>query len=180
MKTRGRLRRNVSFEQRLVIRTSSEPVVELGVGQQVHAAAVGLRVADGDRVAAHLAPLAVHGHAEGCGFPGGQRPQRCIEVDGVAPDQPGVVGDAVGVRVEAQAGDAHVRDAVGLGDVEQALLALDRDARRLAHVARDPEHAGQVVASPRGNQGELCRSSFSAPASGRSRPSPPTAATVSP
>ena len=87
-------------------------VVELRVGEHEHAAAVGLRVADRDRVAGELVALAVDSDGEARRLPGGKRAQRRVEVDGVALDELGLVGDPVGVRVEPEAGDPDERRAV--------------------------------------------------------------------
>ena len=60
-------------------------------------------------------------------------------------------------------------------------VALDRDARRVLRVRRDPEHAREVVAAAAGQDRERARARRPAtPASGRRKPSPPSAATVSP
>ena len=125
-----RPRRNESFEASFEMSTSSMPSSSSASGSTIHAAAVGLRVADRDRVAARVVALAVDAHAELRRLPRRERAQRGVQVDGVAPDQLRLVGDPVGVGVEAEAGDADVRRAVDVGDVDQPLGALHRELGR--------------------------------------------------
>ena len=61
-----------------------QPVVERGVGREVHAAAVGLRVGGGDAPAAVAVRLAVELELEGRRPPGHERAQRAVGVDEVA------------------------------------------------------------------------------------------------
>jgi hypothetical protein len=95
---------------------------------------------------------AVHGDDEAGGLPRGERAQRGVEVDGVALDHPGPVGDPVGVRVEAKARDAQVGGAVHARHVQEPLAAPHRHARGLGRVARDAQHPGEVIAAPAGDQ----------------------------
>ncbi len=96
--------------------------------------------------------LAVHRHRETGGLPGHQRAQGRVGVHRVALDQLRLVGDAVGVGVEAEAGDAHVGRAVHLGHVHQALPAGHGHLGGLRGVARHAEHASQVVPAPARHQ----------------------------
>ncbi len=59
-----------------------------------------------------------------------------------------LVGDPVGVRVEAAAGDAEEAAAVDLADVDLARLAGREQADRRLDLVGDPEHPGEVVAAP--------------------------------
>ena len=130
------------------------PVVQLRLRQHDHPAAVRLGVAYRDGVAGHVVELAVHGHREPRRLPGGQGPQGCVQVDGVAPDELGVIRDPVRVRVEPEAGDAEERLAVHVGDVDQPLGPLHGQLGGRERIGRDPEHASEVVAAPTGDQGQ--------------------------
>ena len=97
-----------------------QAVVELRVRGDVHAAAVGAAVGDRHPVAAQLAALAVEVEREGRVLPADQRAQRRVGVDELALDELRLVGDPVGVRVEAAAGDPEEAAAVDLADVDLA------------------------------------------------------------
>jgi hypothetical protein len=98
--------------------------------------------------------LAVDRDREPGRLPRGKGAQRGVDVDGVALHQLGLVGDPVCVGVEAEAGDPHEGSALHVRHVEHALLALDRQARRLGWIGRHAEHAREVVATPARDQGE--------------------------
>ena len=129
-------------------------VVELGVGEEHHAAAVGTGVPDLPRSSRPARARSASTVTVSAPAAEGERPQGRMGVHGVAPDQPGLVGDPVGVRVEAEARDSHERRAVHVGDVDQPLIALGSDAGRLGGDHRHPEYASEVIAAPAGDERE--------------------------
>ena len=99
-----------------------------------HAAAEGLAVGDGHRVALEVDRVTVvQDDPEGRRLPGGQDPERRIRVDEVAADQARLVRDPIRLGVEAAGGDAEEATAVRLADVD-----LPRRVHRRA-LATDPE-----------------------------------------
>ena len=130
-----------------------QAVVELCVGRDVHPAAVGLGVGHRHRVAAQLVALTVDGHGERRALPGGQRAQGGVEVDHVAPDHARLVGDPVGVGVEAQAGDAQVGLAVGLRPRRSSARGPGRRSGRPPADPRAPRaRARSRCRGPRGSR----------------------------
>src|SRR5207245_2484090 len=97
-----------------------------GVWHEIHATAVRLRVRDGHAVSPHRVAFSVDAYVEGLWLPGNQRAKPRVQVHELAADQLRLVGDAVGVGVEAAARDARVRRA-------GRLLAGVLGARRLDH-----------------------------------------------
>ena len=129
-------------------------VVQLGVGSDEHAPAVGAVVGNRDPVAAELAALAVERERERGLPPADERAQRGVGVHEAALDPLRLVGDPVGVRVEAAARDAQEALAVDLADVDLAQPSGAEHLHGAVDVVRDAEHPGQVVPAPARNHAE--------------------------
>ena len=132
-----------------------QPVVERSSRGQPHAAAVGLGVCRRDRVADGAAGLAaVEPDRERRRLPGGQRAQRPVGVDQVPADEAGLVGDPIGVRVKAAAGDSDEGSTAGFPEVERSHGATCEDLAGGAGVEWDAERAGEVVPPPAGQHSQ--------------------------
>ena len=110
LNTFGRIRvRNVSLLTLSQHDHLEQAVVEHRVGRRAHAAAVGLRVGGADREGREGAALArrVELDLEPSRSPRGERRERPVHVHEAAEPRRRLVGDAVGVAVEAGRGDAR-------------------------------------------------------------------------
>src|SRR5437764_966633 len=101
----------------LVADTSAEPAGSLAESWEiargrgrVHTTAVSLAVRAPDAVAGdHERAATIERQLERRWAPADERPQRAVRVDEVPPDQPRLVGDPIGLRIEPAAGDAEER-----------------------------------------------------------------------
>ena len=133
------------------------PVVELGIGRDEHPAPVGLGVRHRDAPPGEGDPLAIDLERELGRLPGDQRPQRAVDVDQRAEARRRLVGDPVGIGVEAQRRDPDEGRLAGLAEVDGARLAVGDDVARRLRVQRDAGHAREVVAAPAGQHAQHAR-----------------------
>ena len=130
------------------------PVVELGVGGDEHAAAVGLGVGHRDAPAGEADPLAVDLEGELRRLPGRQRAQGAVDVDELAEPRRRLVGDPVGLGVEAQRRDPDERVVARQAEIDRARRAVGDHVARGLGVERDAGHAREVVAAPAGQDAD--------------------------
>jgi peptidyl-prolyl cis-trans isomerase B (cyclophilin B) len=133
-----------------------EAVVEQRAGRDLHATTVVARVRRGDRVAGELDALAwgIELDLEADRPPGGERTERAIGVDEVPEPRRRLVGDAVGLAVEAGAGDAYERPAIDLSEVQRTRLPVRDHLARRKRILRYPKDAREVVAAAAGQDPE--------------------------
>jgi hypothetical protein len=83
-----------------------------------------------------------------------QRSQGGVQVDEIALDPPRLVGDPVGVGVEAAARDPEESAIVELADVDGPDMSRRDHIDRPGNLAGDPEHPGEVVAPTAGQDSQ--------------------------
>ena len=132
-----------------------QAIVDLRGRSHEHAAAVGLRVAGTHAEAGERQALtAVEVDLEARRLPRRQGAQGAVGVHEVALDELGLVGDAVGLGVEAAARDPDERPAVHVADVDQAFAAGEKNLACRPRIQRQTEGAREVVPPPAGQDAE--------------------------